>query len=213
MPSACARSGDALDSRRESGSGSRGVAKPDGSQRNGSRRLRTSRLCPTVLRQFHLSGGKLEQAAPGNRQGRVVSWRALSKRPLHRDQHEPSCRGSRRVLQQARYMRAMDQRGTGAIKWTRPSCRTLAASAVRLQLHALAYNLGNFLRTLAAPEPIEDWSLTSLKEQLIKIGAKVVSHGRYIAFQIAEVAIPRQMFQEFFAAHCATTAATTLAPA
>ena len=45
-------------------------------------------------------------------------------------------------------------------------------------------------------KPIKDWSLTSLKEKLIKIGAKVVSHGRYVAFQMAEVAIPRQMFQE-----------------
>ncbi len=80
--------------------------------------------------------------------------------------------------------------------WTRLSCRTFAANAVRLQLHALAYNLGNFLRTLATPEPIKDWSLTSLKEKLIKIGAKVVSHGRYVVFQMAEVAIPRQMFQE-----------------
>ena len=86
--------------------------------------------------------------------------------------------------------------GKGAIKWTRLSCRTLAANAVRLQLHALAYNLGNFLRTLATPEPIKNWSLTSLKEKLIKIGAKVVSHGGYVAFQMAEVAIPRQMFQQ-----------------
>jgi hypothetical protein len=86
--------------------------------------------------------------------------------------------------------------GKGAINWTRLSCRTFTANAVRLQLHALAYNLGNFLRTLATPEPISDWSLTSLKEKLIKIGAKVVSHGRYVAFQMAEVAIPRQMFQE-----------------
>jgi hypothetical protein len=52
------------------------------------------------------------------------------------------------------------------------------------------------LRTLATPEPIKDWSLTSLKEKLIKIGAKVVRHGRYVIFQMAEVAIPRQMFQE-----------------
>ena len=52
------------------------------------------------------------------------------------------------------------------------------------------------VRTLATPEPIKDWSLTSLKEKLIKIGAKVVSHGRYVVFQMAEVAIPRQMFQE-----------------
>jgi len=67
---------------------------------------------------------------------------------------------------------------------------------VRLQLHALAYNLGNFLRTLATPEPIKDWSLSSLKEKLIKIGAKVISHGHSIAFQMAEVAIPRHMLNE-----------------
>jgi hypothetical protein len=60
----------------------------------------------------------------------------------------------------------------------------------------LAYNLGNFLRTLATPEAIADWSLTSLREKLIKIGAKVVSHGRFVMFQVAEVAIPRQLFAE-----------------
>src|SRR5246127_1450486 len=86
--------------------------------------------------------------------------------------------------------------GKGAIHWTRLSCRTFAANAVRLQLHALAYNLGNFLRRRAPPEPIKNWSLTSLKEKLIKIGAKVVSHGRYVAFQMAEVAIPRNLFAD-----------------
>ena len=86
--------------------------------------------------------------------------------------------------------------GKGAIKWTRLSCRSFAANAVRLQLHALAYNLGNFMRTLAMPKTAEPWSLTSLREKLIKIGAKVVSHGRYVTFQMAEVAVPRQMFQE-----------------
>src|SRR5712671_1405626 len=86
--------------------------------------------------------------------------------------------------------------GKGAIKWTWLSCSSFAANAVRLQLHALAYNLGNFLRTLATPEPIKDWSLTSLKEKLIKIGAKVVNHGRYVAFQMAEVAIPRSLFAD-----------------
>jgi hypothetical protein len=86
--------------------------------------------------------------------------------------------------------------GKGAIRWTRLSCRSFAANAVRLQLHALAYNLGNFLRTLATPEPIKDWSLTSLKEKLIKIGAKVVTHGRYVAFQMAEVAVSRTLFAE-----------------
>jgi hypothetical protein len=86
--------------------------------------------------------------------------------------------------------------GKGAIKWTRLSCRSFAANAVRLHLHALAYNLGNFMRTLAMPKTAEPWSLTSLREKLIKIGAKVVSHGRYVTFQMAEVAVPQQMFAD-----------------
>ena len=56
--------------------------------------------------------------------------------------------------------------------------------------------LGISLRTLATPEPIKDWSLTTLKEKLIKIGAKIVSHGRYVAFQMAEVAVPRTLFAD-----------------
>ena len=86
--------------------------------------------------------------------------------------------------------------GSRAIKWTQLSCRTFTANAVRLQLHALAYNLGNFLHTLATPEPIKEWSPTSLREKLIKVGAKLVSHGRYVAFQMAEVAVPRGLFAE-----------------
>src|SRR3712207_5893477 len=52
--------------------------------------------------------------------------------------------------------------GKATMKWTRLSCRSLMANAVRLQLHALAYNLANFLRTLALPDQIERWSLTSV---------------------------------------------------
>jgi hypothetical protein len=52
--------------------------------------------------------------------------------------------------------------GKNAIKWTRLSCRTFSANAVRLQLHALAYNLGNFMR--AMPKTAGPWSLTSLRE-------------------------------------------------
>ena len=48
----------------------------------------------------------------------------------------------------------------------------------RLQLHVLACNLGNLMRTLAMPKAAEPRSLTSLREKQIKIGAKVVSHGR-----------------------------------
>jgi hypothetical protein len=60
---------------------------------------------------------------------------------------------------------------------------------------ALAYYLGNFVRTLAMSQA-EPWSLTTLREKLIKIDARVVSHGRYVTFRMAEVAVRQQTFQE-----------------
>ena len=89
--------------------------------------------------------------------------------------------------------------GKNAIKWTRLSCRKFRDNEVRLQLHALAYNLANFMRTLALPKEVEHWSLTTLREKLMKIGAKVVRHGRYVTFQLAEVAVPRSLFQKILA--------------
>jgi hypothetical protein len=85
--------------------------------------------------------------------------------------------------------------GKNAIKWTRLSCRKFRDNAVRLQLHALAYNLANFMRTLALPKEVEHWSMTTLREKLVKIGAKVVRHGRYVTFQLAEVAVSRGLFE------------------
>ena len=86
--------------------------------------------------------------------------------------------------------------GKNAVTWTRLSCQSFKANAVRLQLHALAYNLGNFLRTLALPAEIAQWSMTTLRERLVKIGAKIVRHGRSVIFQMAEVMVPRYLFQE-----------------
>ena len=85
--------------------------------------------------------------------------------------------------------------GKNAVRWTRLSCRSIKANAVRLQLHALAYNLANFFRTLALPDEIERWSLTTLLEKVVKIGAKVITHARYTVFQIAEVAVLRDLFR------------------
>ena len=46
------------------------------------------------------------------------------------------------------------------------------------------------------PEEVEHWSLTTLREKLVKIGAKVVKHSSYVMFQLAEVTIPRRLFAE-----------------
>ena len=84
--------------------------------------------------------------------------------------------------------------GKLALRWTRLSCRTFRDNAVRLQLFALAYNLANLLRSLVLPDPIAQWSLSTLREKLVKIGARIVRHGRYHVFQLAEVAVPRAFF-------------------
>ena len=84
--------------------------------------------------------------------------------------------------------------GKAALRWTRLSCRVFRANAVRLQLFALAYNLAHFLRTLALPDAVAQWSLTTVREKLVKVGARLVRHGRYVTFQLAEVAVPRALF-------------------
>src|SRR5215471_60343 len=84
--------------------------------------------------------------------------------------------------------------GKNALNWTRLSCRWFKDNQVRLQLLALAYNLANFLRQLALPRSVRTWTLTTLREKLIKIGAKVVRHAKTSTFQLAEVAVPRALF-------------------
>ena len=60
--------------------------------------------------------------------------------------------------------------GKKAIKWTQQSCSKFRNNEVRLQLHALAYNLGNFMRTLALPKEVGHRSLTTLREKLVRSG-------------------------------------------
>jgi len=84
--------------------------------------------------------------------------------------------------------------GKYALNWTRLSCHRFVANQVRLLLFILAYNLGNFLRRLGLLKAIKDWSLRSLQLKLIKIGGRVVHHARRIVFQLAEVAVPRELF-------------------
>ena len=86
--------------------------------------------------------------------------------------------------------------GKYALNWTRLSCHKFVANQVRLWLFILAYNLGNFFRRLALPEAIKSWSLTSIQTRLIKIGGRLVRHARRLVFQLAEVMVTKEMFDE-----------------
>jgi hypothetical protein len=90
----------------------------------------------------------------------------------------------------------MRRNGGAASPRSAPSCRTFAANAVRPQLYGFAHKPGNFVRTLAMPKTAESWPLTNLRGKPIKIGAEVVSHGRYGTFQLAEVAVSGQTFAD-----------------
>jgi len=86
--------------------------------------------------------------------------------------------------------------GKYALKWTRLSFHDFDDNQVRLQLFCMAYNIGNFLRRLVLPKSINDWSLQTMWEKLVKIGAKVVSHTRYVTFQMAEVLVLKSLFHQ-----------------
>ena len=76
----------------------------------------------------------------------------------------------------------------------------MAQNEVRLQLHALAYNLGVLLQGTDLPEQIADWSLASLQTRLIKIGARVVRHARATTFQLSEVTVNGALFNSIITA-------------
>jgi hypothetical protein len=86
--------------------------------------------------------------------------------------------------------------GKYALKWTRLSCHDFDDNQVGFQLFVSAYNLGNFLRRLALPKKIRDRSVRTLQVKLIKIGAKIVRHSRYVILQMAEVMVPESLFHE-----------------
>jgi len=84
--------------------------------------------------------------------------------------------------------------GKQAVKMTRLSCHRFRSNEVRLWLSVLAYNLGNLWRRLVLPKKIENWSLTSLQQRLVKTGGRLVKHARYYWLLLAESHLARRLF-------------------
>jgi hypothetical protein len=76
---------------------------------------------------------------------------------------------------------------------TRLSCHRFRSNEVRLWLSLIAYNLGNLWRRLVLPKKIENWSLTSLQQRLVKTGGRLVQHARYW-LMLAESHLTRRLF-------------------
>jgi hypothetical protein len=85
--------------------------------------------------------------------------------------------------------------GKQAVKMTRLSCHRLRWNEVWLWLSVIAYNLGNLWRRLALPRRIENWSLTSLQQRLVKTGGQLVKHARCYWLLLAESHLTRKLFK------------------
>jgi hypothetical protein len=70
----------------------------------------------------------------------------------------------------------------------------LKPDQVLLALSLLAYNLGNLWRRLTLPKRIENWSLTSLQQRLVKTGGRLVKHARYYWLLLAESHLTKRLF-------------------
>src|SRR5664279_3997777 len=84
--------------------------------------------------------------------------------------------------------------GLLAVKMTRLSCHRFCSNQVRLALSLLAYNLGNLWRRLALPKGLENWSLTSLQQRLVRTGGRLVKHARYYWLLLAESHLTKRLF-------------------
>jgi hypothetical protein len=84
--------------------------------------------------------------------------------------------------------------GKQAVKITRLSCHRFRSNEVRQWLSVMAYNVGNLWRRLVLPRRIENWSLTSLQQRLVKTGGRLVKHARYYWLLLAESGLTRRLF-------------------
>ena len=74
------------------------------------------------------------------------------------------------------------------------SCHRFRWNEVRLWLSLIAYNPGNLWRRLVLPQRIDNWSLTSLQQRLVKTGGRLVKHARYYWLMLAESHLTRRLF-------------------
>ena len=85
--------------------------------------------------------------------------------------------------------------GKQAVKMTRLSCHRFRSNEVRLWLTIIAYHLGNLWRRLVLPQRIGNWSLTRLRQRLVKTGGRLVKHARYYWLLLAESHLTRRLFE------------------
>jgi Transposase DDE domain group 1 len=147
-----------------------------------------------LVQGLSLPGRELENSAAGGGESGVSCWGVVSPRGVHRDQPRDAEPGSRALYNKRGTAEQWIKEGKQAVKLTRLSCHRFRSNQVRLALSLLPYNLGNLWRRLALPQRIENWSLTSSQQRLVKTGGRLVKHARNYWLLLAEGHLTRRRF-------------------
>ena len=146
------------------------------------------------VQKLSLSGGQLEDGAAGGGEGRVPLRGVVPRVGFIVTNLAAASRAVVRFYNKRGTAEQWIKQGKQAVKMTRLSCHRFRANEVRLWLSLIAYNLGNLWRRLALPRRIDNWSLTSLQQRLVKTGGRLIKHARYYWLLLAESHLTRQLF-------------------
>lgn len=78
----------------------------------------------------------------------------------------------------------------------RLSCGDFNANAARMQIKGMAYIIANLVRRLCIPEDFNSHQIETLRAKLIKVGCKIVRHGRKILVKLSSSYPYRKYFRE-----------------
>ena len=146
-----------------------------------------------VVQELSLQGRELDDGTASRGEGGASCRGVVPAHRIHRDQPGDASRAVVRFYNKRGTAEQWIKEGKQAVKMTRLSCHRFRSNQVRLWLSVIAYNLGNLWRRLALPKGIENWSLTSLQQRLVKTGGRLVKHARYY-WLLAESHLTRRLF-------------------
>ncbi len=149
----------------------------------------------------HSAGGWEELLLPEierqQKPGKDVVFRAdaaFAKPEIYEALEERGVQYAIRIPANENLERDIAKEGKQAVKMTRLSCHRFRSNEVPMWLSVMAYNLGNLWRRLVLPQRIDNWSLSSLQQRLVKTGSRLIKHARYYGLLLAERHLTRRLF-------------------
>jgi hypothetical protein len=147
-----------------------------------------------LVQRPSLSGSKLEDSTTGGGESRVPCWGVVPTSGVHRDQPGDTELGGSAVLQQARDGGAVDQGRQAGGEDDAALLPSVPLEPSPAGIEPVGLQLEESVAAAGTAERIENWSLTSLQQRLVKTGGRLVKHARYYWLLLAEAHLNRRRF-------------------